>query len=291
VTPDADPTTAQERPLDLFVEHLTHVDCGVLDTELGLIGRTWLVDVVLTGRRDEHGMLFDFGPAKREIKAEIDALIDHRLLVPLRAPGLSRHGHKLALTTADGARIDYEGPATGTATLDAERITTDLLQDWLTERLRALLPANIDCLELTLHEETIPDAHYHYCHGLRTHDGNCQRMAHGHRCRLGVAIDDHERPDIARDWAARWQGVFIGQRADLAHTDDAGRHHFAYTAPQGDFALAIDAARCIVLDGPPTVENIADHIAGELARAHPGQRVAVRAYEGVGKGAIARRGG
>ena len=290
MNPAAGQTAGRDRPLDLFVEQLTHIDCGVLDTELGLIGRTWLVDVVLTGRRDEHGMLFDFGPAKREIKAEIDALVDHRLLVPLRAPGLSRHGDKLSLTTADGARIDYEGPETAIATLDAECVTPELLEDWLTEHLRTLLPANIDGLQLTLYEESIPDAHYHYCHGLRTHDGNCQRMGHGHRCRVGVEIDDQDRPDIARDWAARWQGIYIGEQSDLATTDDAGRHHFAYTAPQGNFALAIDAARCVVLDGPPTVENVADHIAGELALAHPGQRVAVRAYEGVGKGAIARRG-
>lgn len=291
MTPAPAAQAPAEPALDLFVEQLTHIDCGVLDTELGLVGRTWLVDVVLTGRRDEHGMLFDFGPAKRQIKAEIDALVDHRLLVPLRAPGLSRHGRRLALTTHDGARIDYEGPEQAIATLDAERITPVLLQDWLTERLQALLPGNIDSLAITLYEEPIAEASYHYCHGLRTHDGNCQRMGHGHRCRLTVSVDGEQRPDLARNWAARWQGVFIGQQADLATTDDAGRHHFAYTAPQGDFALAIDAAYCVVLDGPPTVENIADHVAGELGAAHPGQRIAVRAYEGVGKGAIARRGG
>ena len=81
--------TGETTRLQLFVEHVTHIDCGVLDAERGLSGATWLVDATLTGRRDDQGMLFDFGPAKRLLKAEIDALVDHRLLVPSQAPGLA----------------------------------------------------------------------------------------------------------------------------------------------------------------------------------------------------------
>jgi 6-pyruvoyl-tetrahydropterin synthase len=275
--------------LQLFVEHVTHIDCGVLDAQRGLRGATWLVDATLTGRRDGHGMLFDFGPAKALLKAEIDAWLDHRLLVPLRAPGLSYDAGALRLTTAAGEIIDYAGPESAITRLDCARIMPAALAGWLEARLAPRLPANIERLELRLRAEASDDAYYDYCHGLRAHGGNCQRLAHGHRCRLTIGVDGQDRPDYARAWARRWQGVFIGCRADLVETADR-RLRFAYRAPQGDFALTIDAARCVLLDGPATVENIADHIADELARAEPGKNFTVRAYEGVGKGAIACRG-
>lgn len=276
--------------LQLFVEHVTHIDCGVLAPGDGLGGRTWLVDATLTGTRDANGMLFDFGPARDLLKREIDARLDHRLLVPLRAPGVTHRNETLRLTTDDGARIDYAGPATGVALLATDRITPDGLAAWLSARIAPWLPANVEGLHLALRDEPITDTSYHYCHGLRHHGGNCQRLGHGHRCRLAIAVDGENRPDYAARWAAQWQGVFIGDRADLVRRAGDGRYHFAYTAPQGRFALALDRNRCVLLDGPPTIENIADHIAGALSRTEPGRVFTVRAYEGVGKGANARRG-
>lgn len=278
------------RALTLFVDHVTHVDCGVLDARSGLMGRTWLVDAELTGRRDASGMLFDFGPAKKLLKAEIDALIDHRLLVPTRIAGLALEGSRLCFQPETGLPLDYAGPPAGVALIDSASIDSTTLQAWLTPRIASKLPANVDGLKLTLREEPIRGAHYHYCHGLKSHDGNCQRMGHGHRCRLAIAIDGEDRPELANAWARRWQGIFIGQREDQQAGRADGRLHFAYAAEQGHFEMIVDAARCVVLDGPPTVENIADHIAEALAREHTGHAIRVRAYEGVGKGAIATRG-
>ena len=276
--------------LQLFVEHVTHIDCGVLDAERGLTGATWLVDATLTGARDDQGMLFDFGPAKRLLKAEIDALIDHRLLVPAGADGLTIDGNHIHLTTMAGETLDYDGPETAITVLDMTAITADALADWLAERLAPRMPANVERLDIALRAEDIDGACYDYCHGLRAHDGNCQRLAHGHRSRLTVAVDGIERPDYARAWAACWQGVFIGTASDrLRENETAERYCFAYVAPQGRFALTIARTRCVLLDGPATVENIADHIAAALVRAEPDKRFTVRAYEGVGKGAIARR--
>ncbi|MGB7755204.1 MAG: 6-carboxytetrahydropterin synthase [Salinisphaera sp.] len=275
--------------LQLFVEHVTHIDCGVFDAEAGLRGATWLVDATLTGRRGDDGMLFDFGPAKRLLKAEIDALVDHRLLVPAHAPGLTIEGGRIDFTTVSGDRYRYAGPASATTVFDAATIEPRALALWLEARVGPKLPANVDSLKIDLRAEAIAGPVYDYTHGLAGHDGNCQRLAHGHRCRLAVTIDGAARPDIAQAWAAAWQGVFIGHRADLTTPAGAERLGFGYAAPQGEFALDIAAERCVVLEGPPTVENIADHIAGELAARHPGRMVEVRAYEGVGKGAIATR--
>jgi len=270
----------------LFVDHVTHIDCGILDNARGLCGATWLVDVALTGTRDAQGMLFDFGPAKKLLKAEIDALVDHRLLVPTAAEGVSCHGKTIELVTATGDRYVYTGPASAVAHLDCECITPGFLADWLGARVAAHMPDNVDHVALTLRAEAIDGAVYDYTHGLSAHDGNCQRLAHGHRCRLAVWLDDTPRADIARDWAARWQGIFIGSRADLTTPGDAARLGFAYDAPQGHFAIELARERCALIDGPATVENIADAIARTLADEHAGRAVTVQAYEGVGKGAI-----
>lgn len=275
--------------LQLFVEHVTHIDCGVLDADAGLRGATWLVDATLTGRRGDDGMLFDFGPAKRLLKAEIDALVDHRLLVPAAAPGIAIDGHTITLTTTGGDRYRYTGPDSAVTVLDMAEIAPKALARWLEQRIAANMPANVDGLAIDLRPERIAGPVYDYTHGLSAHDGNCQRLAHGHRCRLAVAIDGTDRPDIAAAWAERWQGVFIGSRTHLTTADDAERLGFAYAAEQGEFALDIAAAHCVLLDGPATVENIADHIAGELVTRYPGRLIRVRAYEGVGKGAIATR--
>ena len=285
---DTAPAATTDR-LQLFVEHVTHIDCGVLDPDLGLRGATWLVDATLTGQRGDDGMLFDFGPAKKLLKAEIDALVDHRLLVPLRADGLDSNGQTLIFTTTRGDRLRYTGPASAVTRLDMERIEPQALAKWLEGRVFEQLPANVDALELTLRAETIDGPVYDYTHGLRGHDGNCQRLAHGHRCRLAIALDGTDRPDIAQAWADAWQGIFIGSEADRVDADGPARRAFAYSAPQGDFALDIAASHCVVVDGPATVENIADYIATTLVQRHPGQTIEVRAYEGVGKGAIARR--
>ena len=270
----------------LFVDHVTHIDCGILDNARGLCGATWLVDVALTGTRDAQGMLFDFGPAKKLLKAEIDALVDHRLLVPTAAEGVSCHGKTIELVTATGDRYVYTGPASAVAHLDCECITPGFLADWLGARVAAHMPDNVDHVALTLRAEAIDGAVYDYTHGLSAHDGNCQRLAHGHRCRLAVWLDDTPRADIARDWAARWQGIFIGSRADLTTPGDAARLGFAYDAPQGHFAIELARERCALIDGAAPVENIADAIARTLADEHAGRAVTVQAYEGVGKGAI-----
>ncbi len=275
--------------LQLFVEHVTHIDCGVLDAEAGLRGATWLVDATLTGRRGDDGMLFDFGPAKKLLKAEIDALVDHRLLVPGHAPGLELADGRIDFVTTSGDRYHYAGPPSATTVFAAADIEPRALARWLEERVGPKLPANVDALRIHLRAESVAGPVYDYTHGLAAHDGNCQRLAHGHRCRLAIALDGVDRRDIAQAWANAWQGVFIGDRADLTTAPDAERLGFGYTAPQGEFALDIAAERCVLLDGPPTVENIADHIASELAARYPGHLVEVRAYEGVGKGAIATR--
>ena len=65
---------------------------------------------------------------------------------------------------------------------------------------------------------------------------------------------------------------------------------FAYGAAQGNFELLIPENRCRIIDTESTVENIAQYIADEISTENPGVEISVRAFEGIGKGAIGTSG-
>lgn len=273
----------------LFVDRLTVIDCAVLDARRGLVGASWIVDVRLTGALDEQGMVFDFGDVKRSLRAAIDAVADHRLVVPARHPALAlgqtADGLALRMDTERGA-IRHLGPPAAVCLLPAARVTSGALRAALIEAARPAVPDNVRGVDIRLRAEAIRGASYCYAHGLPKHAGACQRIAHGHRSRLRIWTDDRRRPDLEQAWAERWRDIYLGSRADLM-SRRAGRLQFGYRAGEGAFELELPAAHCDLLDTASTVEHIAEHIAERLAHRERGVRVRVQAFEGVDKGAIA----
>lgn len=280
----------------LFVDRLTNVDFSLLDAERGLLGETWLAHVRLHGALDEQGMVCDFGIVKRQVRQWLDEQLDHRLVVPAHSPNieLAREGETLDIRWrfgSDGDWLHTRCPASAVALVEAEQLTAQSVARWCTARLKSVFPDSIDRLELSFSGESIDGAQYQYSHGLKKHAGNCQRIAHGHRSRLGVWLDGQRCPALEARWAERWHDIYIGTRADVRDTrQENGKpyHHFAYRAEQGAFELTLPAERCYLIDSDSTVECIAKHIAGELARENPGHKLTVKAYEGTGKGAIAQ---
>lgn len=277
----------------LFVEKLCALDFARLDGERGLLGDTWILDAELEGSLDEQGMVFDFGRVKPTIKAVVDATVDHRLLVPRRAPGLDMESAddevRLNFCYAGGT-IRHRSPAEAICLLEEETVSPDAVARHLQRVVLARLPENVSALRLGLREEEISGPWYRYAHGLRQHEGNCQRIAHGHRSRVEI-LRDGQRCEATERWLAdRWRDVYLGCRQDLiAEVDQEGvrYYRFFYRAAQGEFELEIAAGRCELLATESTVECIADHILGLLQDREPGVDFRVRAYEGVNKGAIA----
>ena len=276
----------------LFVDQLTVIDCAVLDAERGLVGASWIVDLELHGTLDEQGMVFDFGRVKRKLRDAIEAVADHRLLVPARHSAVrvdSGGGDLVVQMDTVRGRIRHRSPPGAVALLPAERIDETALVSALQAAAIASVPGNVAGVDIALRTERIAGASYCYVHGLRKHGGLCQRIAHGHRSRLEIEIDGLRSEAVERQWAERWRDIYLGSREDLE--DEAGdRLLFAYTAGEGAFELELPAAHCDLIEAESTVEQIAAHLAERVAAEHPGQRVRVRAYEGVNKGAIALRG-
>lgn len=274
----------------LFVEQLTVIDCAYLDAQRGLVGESWIVDVELEGDLDPQSMVLDFGEVKRSLKRAIDAGLDHTLLVPSRAPELSldRQGERtrLAFQAADGV-IEHDAPDLAVSLLPAARIEATAVAAHLEATLAPGLPPNVARLGIGLRSETIDGAYYHYVHGLKKHQGQCQRIAHGHRSRVEIRVDGQRDRAMEQEIAAAWSDIYLATREDLALRSN-GRLRFAYTAPEGRFELELPESRVDLLEGDTTVERIAEHLAWVAAARQPGHTVEVRAYEGVMKGARAR---
>lgn len=306
MSPDSGPS------LCLFVDGIAVIDSAVACADRGLYGATWLVDLELRGEADEPGMVLDFGLLKPRVKALVDEVFDHVLLVPVDLPGLDqrreapRSGHEqrrddphaglaedpdgriLELNWSDcrGGRYRHLSPVEACRFVPGAAVTADGLAELIAEALCSEFGVPSAALRIVVREESIAGAAYSYCHGLEHHAGRCQRIAHGHRSQIEIRVDGERDPVLETEWAARWRDIYIGSRVHLRAPVDAACR-FGYTAREGRFELDLPATRCELIDTESTVENIARFIAAWASDRRPGARVRVRAFEGVGKGGIA----
>lgn len=277
--------------MHLFVEKLTNVDFSYLDPERGIVGETWWASAILEGALDAQGMVCDFGIVKKVLRNWLDDEIDHRLLVPVLAENLRIEQKEdnvfIEITTPQGI-IRMLSPKQAVTLIDAKEITSVTTSNWCIEQLKSHFTDNIDQLKLTFEPEEITGAYYHYSHGLKKHQGNCQRIAHGHRSRIEVWINNERHTEEEGYWAGVWRDIYLGSQEDISHQDQENIE-FKYQAQQGEFELSLPAKQCYLMETDTTVEWIADHLAKQVQLRHPNKAVRVRAFEGVNKGAQAQR--
>lgn len=270
------------------------MDFSLLDAERGLLGESWLVDIELQGKLDYQGMVLDFGDVKKKTKAIIDEYFDHKLLIPIKHPQLSLekddHSSQLHFQLNDGSQIIHKSPLDAITPIDSNTISTETVAQAIISQLMTELPDNIEHINIGLYNEDIAGVSYQYSHGLKQHDGNCQRIAHGHRSALHIYRKNIRDMTLEHHWADNWQDIYIGSQADLQSSEDIDGieyYTFAYTANQGDFELTLPANRCVLIDTDSTVENIAAFIQQKLQAENQFDPIEVHAFEGVDKGAIA----
>jgi 6-pyruvoyl-tetrahydropterin synthase len=276
----------------LFVENLTNVDVSYLDAKRGVVGESWMAGIMLTGNLDQQSMICDFGVVKRCAKDWLDDFIDHRLVVPTQMEGLhvSKHDNLTTVRFAHpmGGEFICSAPDEAFCFIDCDEITPHSVSKWLEVELNTTIPGDIEKLHVSLNTELIGGAYYHYSHGLKKHNGNCQRIAHGHRSKIEIFVNGTRQPEMEKNWANQWQDIYIGTQEDLHNQtviEGIQHNHYRYTAPQGEFSLTLPSKACYDIETDTTVEQIAKHIAKTLLES--GRSVTVKAFEGIGKGAIA----
>lgn len=276
--------------MQLFVEHLTVIDSAYLHAEHGIVGESWIVDVTLHGDLDPQSMVMDFGHVKKQLKAAIDNSVDHTLIVPAKnaALTLQQNGGETNLTFRFGNNeaLTHSSPDSALTLLAVSEVTDAALVAYLENYVMKFVPANVTRVEIALRHEQHADAYYHYAHGLKKHDGNCQRIAHGHRSRIMVWKNGSRSAADERAIAEDWKYAYLATLEDVVGTEGT-QTLFAYSGDQGRFTLAYPTAKCRFLRTDSTVECIAQHLADSLKEKDKSATYKVRAYEGVHKGAIA----
>ena len=280
----------------LFVDHLTVLDFSYLHPKRGIVGESWILDIELSGNLDDQGMVFDFGDVKKVLRDAAEDLIDHKLVVPEGLYSLEVHEQderiEMSCELSTGSRIECKAPKSAIAILPISDVSIDEVQPLLNQHLQSVVPKNVKSVKVTLREELIQGAYYHYTHGLKKHTGNCQRIAHGHRSKLEIFTDGQRSQLTEYQWAKKWKDIYIGSVADVVNEESIqGVPHlrFRYEAQQGMFELLIPKQSTYLINTDTTVEWIAEHIAQTLKQQRPQNVFLVRCYEGVKKGAIAER--
>lgn len=293
--------------MQLFVNDLTVIDFSYLCDSRGVVGESWIVDVLLDGDLNEMSMVLDFGIVKKQIKQIIDDAVDHKLVLPMKSPYVkvsnsTREGHLfvdfIKPHNENGGTIHLQSPAQAFAQLDCPEITIDSVTRYLEVIIKQKLPKNVKGISLNLRAEQIDGDYYHYTHGLKKHDGNCQRIAHGHRSKIMLFENGERSLSLEKMWCDRFKDIYLGTDEDKANIDEvelsalakdnltSDHQFFRYYAPQGRFDIALTSERLEVVDIDSTVELLADYIARQLKKAHPQSDLKVIAFEGVGKGAV-----
>ncbi len=276
----------------LFVDNLINIDFSFLDSNRGLIGETWIANVQLEGQLDEQGMVCDFGVVKQTLRKWLDDTLDHRLLIPELSTSLAKISKAANSTLTwqldNNKEIKLASPIAALTLIPAKNITPAEVATWCKQQLAECFPVSVEKLELSFTTEQIQGPFYHYSHGLKKHNGNCQRIAHGHRSKIEIWINDELAQFEMETWANLWKDIYIGSEQDVIE-NSSEEISFAYTAQQGQFELSLPRESCYLINTDSTVEYIAEHIATKLKEKFPEKRVKIKAYEGLGKGAIAIR--
>jgi 6-pyruvoyl-tetrahydropterin synthase len=285
--------------MQLFVNALTVLDFSFLCQQRGMVGESWQVDVVLSGDLDHQSMILDFGDVKRTIKTWIDTHIDHRLLVA-STPSFNiqptPEGLSVLAATQQG-QFYINGPEQGFALIAESQIDTQSVSAHIKAKLLEILPKNIVDLTIKLKAETNQAPFYHYSHGLKKHLGNCQRIAHGHRSRIEIYVNQQWSTSWAEYWSKRWADIYLGSRDDQIDLhqlnlpnefqgDEQTHKAFQYRAKQGCFEMVAPTRKCEIIPHDTTVELLAQYIAHQTASMESSNTITVYAYEGIEKGAI-----
>lgn len=288
--------------MKLFVNNITVIDCSILHPEIGIVGDSFIVDVILEGDLNSEGMMMDFSLVKKTVKYKLDNLADHVLIVPVANNNIKINQSDLkvdvVLLQSDGlAKCFISGPEASFLRINTPEVSIEVLEQLLEKHLVADLPAEIERIKVRLCRETIAGEAYQYSHGLKKHSGNCQRIAHGHRSAIHIFVNGQRSQQWETYWRERWNNSYLVTEEDISPVGNLsararvywhqGLIASSYRGSQGYFEAMTLTGDTDILPCDTTVESLALFIQSTMHSFLPDATIEVHAFEGVGKGAIA----
>ncbi len=293
----------------IFLNEITRIDCAVFDPSKGILGHSWKVDLTITGPLGDNGFVFDFGSLKTLVRQVLKSSVDHALIIPINSQSVQFKGMASAESwsmksktgkSATEHHWNYVGPSGAVFPTRSVVVSRQVLEQEISKSLRHRLPTEITNISVQIRDEELEatEASFRYTHGIAGHEGMCQRLMHGHRCRIQVFIGDERRPDlehyIARDVMNtnihfttpsqfRKGEIPVGCKGKPGETITIG-----YTGTQGEFEATMPAERVFAVSCETSIECITFEIAKLIKREeNTAEKVKVICYEGIDKGAIA----
>ena len=270
--------------LSLFCKELTVLDYAYWNLNKGPIGDSLYVDVELFGSVDKEFVIFDFSRTKKTIKSIIDGCCDHRLLITKNLT--EEVGEDLQV---DHMGFYYKAPRQAFCLIEGSEINMNSIQNFLEKKVFEGLPENVEQIKITLRQEIYPkgQSHFHYTHGLKLHDGNCQRLLHGHHNIVEVFQDGKKSEEMESYISQELFHAnvhFVFKENIIEETQD--QIHIKYKSKQGVFELKLPKKFCYIFESETTVENLAKEFYHLVKLRNPNSKnILVRAYEGINKGA------
>lgn len=303
----SDIPVADERKSTLFVRDVGKIDSALFDPSLGIIGQSWFVDVWLTGTLDENGFVFDFSPLKALIRQTLASTLDHALIIPVGSQTVQfsefGNGERWTLKSKPRgemreSRWEYSSPKGSVFPVHTIALKTTNIEQEFGRILRHRLPPSVHHLAVKLREENIAptEASFRYTHGIKGHNGLCQRLFHGHRSRLEIYIGEERRPDLEHFVAREIFGTNVhiatldqiksgnGEVGQRGKTD--APITLGYASTLGSFEATLPSNRIFFVEGETSIESMAREVARLIKREEkPSEKVRAVCYEGIDKGA------
>lgn len=293
----------------LFYNNVTVLDYAYLDKMHGLMGDALKVNIEFIGKVDQDGVIFDFSLAKKKVKEIIDFECDHRLVIPQNLA--ARDGGQISFQYNYGSKeklLTYNAPEEAVCEIPYDHVSSHNLIAHLETLIMKEMPETVESVRLELEaEELDKDAiRFHYTHGLKDHFGNCQRLFHGHGNTLEIWVNGAREVELEH-WMSKelfsssihflyWENVqnkgevlsaFGSNPVTGRIPNGMGSVHIKYQSSQGEFEAKLPAESVFITQTETTVENLSMEFAQIVKNeVGPNRRVMVRAFEGIGKGAI-----
>jgi 6-pyruvoyl-tetrahydropterin synthase len=293
----------------IFIRDLLTVDCAVFDPSRGIIGQSWHLDAEIHGVLADNHCVYDFGKLKQLVRQTAKTSIDHALLIPVGSQrvnfseSVGAETWDLQNSSRGGdaiARWKYTCPAGAVFPIRAVHVKTSTVEQEFNKLLRHRLPASVLGVKTKLREEASEPtaAFFRYTHGIAGHDGLCQRLFHGHRSRVEVFVGDERRPDLEHficrelfnsEIHIACPNQIVSGNFQVGERGKNGEELcLEFSGSLGRYQATLPADRVLVVEGETSIECITRQLA-ILVQNRLGnmERVQVRCFEGINKGAVA----
>lgn len=290
----------------IFIKNVSMLDFAIFDPSSGIYGNSLEVDIIAKGVRNDKGFVIDFSHLKSACREILKNTIDHALVVPMRISGVSmKETNSQEIWTLNEKNEKYSFdwiyscPQGAVYPLDAEIVTTELLEKEIAKIILKELPNTVSEVIVSLKEAHYSESQtfFRYTHGLPLHEGLCQRLFHGHKSQLEVYVNEKKRKDLEEFVVnelfnhnvhiATLNQVKSGQLEVHHRSEKLSPITISYEGGHGVFEAQIPAKNIFTILDDTSIESLTWQLAAILkSKIDTNDKIKVFCYEGINKGSM-----